>query len=77
LAVAELGVALRRFKLGHGEYPDDLSALVPEYLDRLPIDPHTGRPPVYARQGSGFTLQAKERQPGLENYLPLWWDVKR
>jgi len=67
LAVAEVAVALRRFKLERIDYPDDLSALVPNYLDRLPIDPYTGRPPVYTRQGSGFRLQARA----------LEWDVKK
>jgi hypothetical protein len=76
-AVAELGVALRRFKLGHGAYPEDLSALVPDYLDHLPIDPYTGRPPAYARRGSGFTLQATGPQPESRGYLSLEWNVTR
>jgi hypothetical protein len=77
LAVAEVGVALRRFKLDRFEYPNDLSALVPGYLDRLPIDPYTGRPPVYTRQGSGFTLQARASNPNMKNDRALEWDVKR
>lgn len=77
LRVAELGVALRRFKLDRFNYPEDLSALVPSYLDRLPIDPYTGRPPVYARQGSGFTLRATGSRPESRNWMALEWDVKR
>ena len=34
LNAAELAVALRRFRLDRGAYPDDLSALVPGYLAR-------------------------------------------
>jgi hypothetical protein len=30
--------------------------LVPRYLAEVPSDPLTGLPPVYARNGSGFTL---------------------
>ena len=59
LGATELAVALRRFRLDHGTYPDELSALVPVYLAGLPIDPFTGKPPVYARQGAGFQLHAQ------------------
>jgi len=77
LGVAEIGVALRRYKIDRFEYPADLSALLPGYLDALPIDPYTGRPPAYSRQGSGFTLKARAPSPGIEEYLTLEWDVKR
>jgi hypothetical protein len=59
LSATELAVALRRFRLDHGTYPDELSALVPVYVARVPIDPFTGQPPVYARQGDGFHLHAE------------------
>jgi hypothetical protein len=59
-------VALVAWKLGHGgDYPRTLQALVPEILDRLPIDPYSGRafdyirsegqlvlPPIYHELGS-------------------------
>ena len=67
LGVTEIGVALRRYRLDRGSYPDELSALVPAYLARLPIDPVTGRPPVYARSGAGFTLKA-EIDPEIFQY---------
>jgi hypothetical protein len=63
LAVAEVGVALRRYRLDRGSYPGDLSALVPAYLGRLPIDAMTGKPPVYLRSGAGFTLKASPVTP--------------
>ena len=62
LNATELAVALRRFRLDHGTYPDALSALVPAYVARVPIDPFTGQPPVYARQGGGFHLHAEGGQ---------------
>jgi hypothetical protein len=43
----------------HGTYPDALAALVPAYVGGVPIDPFTGQPPVYARQGAGFHLHAE------------------
>jgi hypothetical protein len=66
LNAAELAVALRRFRLDRGAYPDDLSALAPEYLASVPIDPFTGRPPVYTRKGAGFELHAE----GPKNRTP-------
>jgi len=60
LGRAQVGVALRRFKIDHGAYPDDPAALVPRYLPALPMDPATGRPPNYVRQGDGFALLAPE-----------------
>ncbi len=59
LGATELAVALRRFRLDRGTYPDDLSALVPAYLASIPLDLFTGQPPVYARQGAGFRLRAR------------------
>jgi hypothetical protein len=77
LGVAELGVALRRFKLDRFDYPTDLSALVPNYLDQMPIDPYTGRPFSYTRHGSGFTLHATGSRPEIRDWMVLDWDVKR
>jgi hypothetical protein len=66
LAGAEIAVALRRFRVDRGAYPDDLSALVPAYLDVVRIDPFTGALPVYARQGAGFSLRV-----GRDVHRPL------
>jgi hypothetical protein len=56
LGATELAVALRRFRLDRGHYPDALSELAP-YIANVPIDPFTGQPPVYAREGPGFQLR--------------------
>lgn len=53
---AELAVALRRYKLDRGAYPDSLESLVPAYLPSIQIDPLTGKPPRYSREGEGMTL---------------------
>ena len=58
--LAEIAVALERFRLAEGTYPHALSDLEPEFLDRLPPDlagnghayryelPDDGRPTVYS-----------------------------
>jgi hypothetical protein len=78
LGAAELAVALRRFRIDQGHYPDALSALVPVYVADVPIDPSTGRPPVYSREGAGFRL----RLQGGRNFSALMaaaldWNVPR
>jgi hypothetical protein len=73
LGAAELAVALRRFKLDRGTYPDDLTALAPRYLAAISIDPYTGRPPIYVRQADGFTLRT--RVPAVGGTFD--WNVPR
>jgi hypothetical protein len=41
-------LALESYRITHGQYPDTLDALVPQYIDQLPPDPHrTTHPFVY------------------------------
>ena len=78
LGLAELAVALRRYRLDHGKYPDALSVLVPQYVRSVPIDPFTGKPPVYERQGTGFRLRGENgsKATGL-TAAALDWNVSR
>jgi hypothetical protein len=57
IGLAASGVALRRYKLDHGTYPNTLEELVPSYLRVVPFDPFTERPQEYKRQGAGFELR--------------------
>jgi hypothetical protein len=76
-AACEVAVALRRYRIARGAYPDDLSALAPDYLKTLPIDPYTGKPTSYSRTGAGFELKAG--LPTLQRYdlRPFAWSVPR
>lgn len=42
-------IAIERHRIAHGHYPDTLSALVPEFLDAVPIDPWSANPLRYKR----------------------------
>ena len=77
LSATEIGVALRRYRLDRGSYPDDLSALSPSYLATVPIDPFTGKPPVYERQGAGFTLHAESGKSSAPIKSALDWKVDK
>ena len=75
--VAEAGVALRRYRLEHGAYPDDLASLVPAYLAKVPLDAATGGPLAYARSGTGFTLKGVSARPGAAASAALEWTVTK
>jgi hypothetical protein len=55
-AVDQIGLACRLFKSRTGHYPEGLSELVPDILKEVPIDPFTGKPLVYRRDGEGFIV---------------------
>jgi len=57
VGVALASVALRRYRIDHGAYPDRLEALCPAYLKEIPIDLLTGEPVAYKRLGEGFELR--------------------
>jgi hypothetical protein len=40
--LATVGCALERFRSAHGSYPEQLEALVPRYIERIPVDVITG-----------------------------------
>ena len=51
-AVLEVTLALQRYRREHGEFPAELSRLVPQYLDVIPVDPcdPKGEPIRYRRE---------------------------
>jgi hypothetical protein len=58
ISLARLAIALERFWLKHGSYPEKLSDLLPDFIDTLPVDMDTGEPPSYTRMdGDTFMLQ--------------------
>ena len=41
---ARIGLAARIFRMREGRWPESAAALVPEFLDKEPMDPFTGKP---------------------------------
>ncbi len=60
-------IALKRCQLRHGRYPDDLSALVPEFLPAMPLDPMDGRPLRYRLHADGSFLLYSVGVDGVDN----------
>ena len=51
-----IDLALRAYKQDHGEFPENLAALSPEYLSKVPLDPFLDNPFHYRRGNSDFVL---------------------
>ena len=50
LDLLRVRVALERYRLAQGEWPEDLESLVPEFLERVPVDRMDGRPIRFSRE---------------------------
>lgn len=53
LNLAETAVALERYRLAHGAYPEFLSALAPQFITKLPHDVINDQPLKYRREADG------------------------
>jgi hypothetical protein len=57
-----IACALERFFLAHGQYPEDLAALTPQYIPKVPPDIMSGEPFKYQlRGGDGYILYSVGR----------------
>jgi len=51
--VVVAAIALKRFQLKHGQWPESLAEVVPEFLPSVPIDSYDGKPLRYHPNGDG------------------------
>ena len=51
--MARVAIALERYHLTHGEYPESLDALAPQFLKQIPHDIIDGQPLQYRRSSDG------------------------
>ena len=51
-----LAVALERFRLAHGAFPEKLAELVPNFVAELSLDTYSHQPMLYRRQDGGTFL---------------------
>lgn len=51
--LARLAVGLERYRLAHGNYPDSLAPLAPQFIAEIPHDIINGQPLHYRREGNG------------------------
>lgn len=76
LRTADAAAAVERYRAAHGgALPENLDALVPAFLDRVPIDPFTGAAVKWKTSPSGYTIYsigADFRDDGGRTSLPAW-----
>ena len=60
-------IALKRYQLQHGQWPDQLAELVPQYLQAIPQDAMTGQPLPYHRKSDGTFLLYSVGDDGVDN----------
>jgi len=53
---AIVALAAERFRRANGKWPKTLSALMPEYVSKVPADPFTGKPMLYGRRADGMVI---------------------
>jgi hypothetical protein len=56
LGVAQVMIAMERFRLAHGRWPKDLQEIPKLILPEIPIDPFSGLPIVVAPNDSGWVV---------------------
>ncbi|HUA66319.1 MAG TPA: hypothetical protein VME24_10750, partial [Alphaproteobacteria bacterium] len=54
--LAQVACALERYRLAHGQYPETLDALAPQFIESLPHDVINGQPLHYRRTPDGKFL---------------------
>lgn len=74
---AMLQLALVMYRRDNGAYPDRLSAIVPEYLDDLPIDPYSRQPFHYEAAGLDLPLRpfTSSNFTRIEANTPMFWSA--
>jgi len=65
--VVVAAIALKRFQLKHGQWPESLAEVVPEFLHAVPIDPYDGKPLRYRPNGNGTYLLYCVGEDGVDN----------
>jgi|GEM_PF-1838394 len=64
IALGTTALALKRYRCEKGHYPRKLEELVPEYLEKLPPCPFTGKPLHYESDGKDFELSVADPEQG-------------
>jgi hypothetical protein len=60
ISALQLKIALRWYERKHGELPNDLSNLVPEFIPEIPRDPYDGNPFRYSKTGKKIWVIGKD-----------------
>jgi hypothetical protein len=70
LRCAAAGIAVERYRLANGRWPDDLDQLTPKYLAQVPTDPFDGKPLRYVKLLKGGVIVYSVGPGGKERGKP-------
>lgn len=73
-AMAEIAVYLFQYRTEHGDYPDALRELVPEFAVTLLTDPFSGHRFFYKPSESGYLLYSVGRDGDDDGGWVDWWE---
>lgn len=65
---ARIALALDLYRRDHGQYPDTLDALMPEYLDAIPGNPFDGKAFTYEAKDGDYTLFPARARRGITEW---------
>lgn len=71
---ARTAISLTQYRAVHDEYPEKLSQLVPEFVDRIPVDRYSGEPLKYLRTEDGYKLYSVGPNGQDNGGLNVWQD---
>ena len=54
--MSDIAFSVAAWRSDHGEYPETLDALIPKYLDRVPVSPYTDKPMRYLKRANDVLL---------------------
>ena len=73
--MARTAVALERYRLAHGGYPDSLDALAPQFMEKVPHDV-IGGGPLHYRRTSDPSSQSSDAAGGQFVLYSVGWNEK-
>jgi hypothetical protein len=56
LRTSIVAIAVERFRVAHGQLPENLNEVVPQFLSAVPTDPFDGQPLRYHRLAKGYVI---------------------
>jgi hypothetical protein len=62
-----VAIGLRRYRIGHGKFPDHLDALVPEFIREVPVDLMNNRPLAYRLADDGSPVLYSVGEDGRDD----------
>jgi hypothetical protein len=70
--MARVGIATELHRREHGKFPDSIEALIPDYLDKKPLDAQSGNPIMLETLPSGGLLVTA---PGTNSKNKISWPI--